>query len=287
LTDNNRPITDNNRYITNNVYLNNHDNLINTINNKHICNKCNKEFTRKWGLKKHIECCKGIVDKYSCEYCNKKFKYTTTKYKHYKICKVKKEIDSKALITTDSISQDNQSHNNVSQQIANTINNTTIENQNIQNNITVFAFPDIDSNFEFNCEKITNSRMKKIIKRVQEPQFKFNNFVGDMMDNPQNRIIKKSNPNTSYSLIHVGNDEWDYGLDKDVYKIFTHHATVAALDKIREVKKDVELVKELYHNLRSFEKYVKDVNEMDYESSEYAEILQRIKLIVINLSKRW
>jgi hypothetical protein len=108
-----------------------------------------------------------------------------------------------------------------------------------------------------------------------------------MMDNPQNRIIKKSNPNTSYSLIHVGNDEWDYGLDKDVYKIFTHHATVAALDKIREVKKDVELVKELYHNLRSFEKYVKDVNEMDYESSEYAEILQRIKLIVINLSKRW
>jgi hypothetical protein len=71
--------------------------ITNVVNNQNIivksnkCNKCNKEFSRKWDLNKHMERCKGIIDKYSCEYCNKKFKHKDSRYRHHKICKVKKE----------------------------------------------------------------------------------------------------------------------------------------------------------------------------------------------------
>src|SRR6056300_1215642 len=57
---------------------------------KNLCNKCNKTFTRKWGLTKHKEICKGIIDRFSCEYCNKKLKHKDSRYKHLKVCKKKK-----------------------------------------------------------------------------------------------------------------------------------------------------------------------------------------------------
>ena len=62
---------------------------------KHLCNKCNKTFTRKWDLKKHKERCKGFIDKFSCQYCHTKFKHKDSRYRHYKTCKKKKEYDEK------------------------------------------------------------------------------------------------------------------------------------------------------------------------------------------------
>ena len=266
----------------------------NQVNEKHhLCNKCNKSFSANWYLKKHKEKCKGIIDKFSCEYCNKKFTHHDSRYKHIKTCKKKKELDANALIAKDTKNVESQQ---IAQQTANTINNnntTNIENQNntvnnnTVNNITVLAFPsDGDGDFEFDTEHISEQFMKKLLQKVQHPQFKFNNFFDKLMDNPKNRIIKKNSPNTSYSKIHQGDDKWDYGYDKDIYKTLTHHTTVAAFNKIENTRENNKAM-EFYYNLKNFESYVKEVNEMDYDSSEYNDILQRIKLIVVNLTKKW
>ena len=267
-------------------------NKSNTIDDK-TCNKCNKTFSRKWDLKKHKETCKGIIDKFSCEYCNKKFTHHDSRYKHIKTCKKKKELDANALIAKDTKNVESQQ---ITQQTANTINNnntTNIENQNntvnnnTVNNITVLAFPsDGDGDFEFDTAHISEQFMNKLLQKVQHPQFKFNNFFDKLMDNPKNRIIKKNSPNTSYSKIHQGDDKWDYGYDKDIYKTLTHHTTVAAFNKIENTRENNKAM-EFYYNLKNFESYVKEVNEMDYDSSEYNDILQRIKLIVVNLTKKW
>ena len=253
-------------------------------NKEYKCDKCTKVFSQNWILQRHLKKCKGIIDKYSCQYCNKKFKHDNSRFSHYKICKEKKKIDSKSITITNN-------EQNISQQ---TINNNNIETQNnienqnnIQNNITVLAFPkDGDYDFEFNVDHISNQFMKKLLQKVQHPQCKLNNFVDKLMANPTNRVIKKNNPNTSYSKIHKGDDKWEFGYDKDIYKTFTHHTTVAAINKIDDTKKS-DKAKEVYYNLKNFEHYVKEVNEMDYESSEYNDILQRLKLIIVNLTKEW
>jgi len=257
------------------------------------CSKCNKILSNKYYIKKHEKICKGVIDKFSCKYCNKKFKHEKCRFSHYKTCKKKKELDANALIAKDTKNVESQQ---IAQQTANTINNnntTNIENQNntvnnnTVNNITVLAFPsDGDGDFEFDTEHISEQFMKKLLQKVQHPQFKFNNFFDKLMDNPKNRIIKKNSPNTSYSKIHQGDDKWDYGYDKDIYKTLTHHTTVAAFNKIENTRENNKAM-EFYYNLKNFESYVKEVNEMDYDSSEYNDILQRIKLIVVNLTKKW
>ena len=270
--------------------VNNNDVMVNN-KIKHLCSKCNKNFSANWYLKKHIEKCKGFIDIYSCEYCKKKFTHRDSRYNHYKICKTKKEIDAKALIKNNEEHKDNEAKDiNIEQQRADTINNNVNSHNTTNNTINnyILQFPeDGDNKFEFSIEHITDAVMTKLLNKVQHPQFKFNNFLDKLMDEPKNRIIKKSSPNTSYSQIHKGDGNWELGYDKDIYKTLTHHVTVAASEKIDDIQKDVKLVKELYHNLKNFEHYVKEVNEMDYDSNKYNDITSRIKLIIINLSRRW
>ena len=270
------------------IQLNNTVNITSIQNNaykKHLCSKCNKVFARKWNLTKHTEKCKGVIDRYSCEYCKKQFTHGNSRYKHILNCKTKKKIDAKALI------KDNEAKDiNIEQQRADTINNNVNSHNTTNNTINnyILQFPeDGDNKFEFSIEHITDAVMTKLLNKVQHPQFKFNNFLDKLMDEPKNRIIKKSSPNTSYSQIHKGDGNWELGYDKDIYRTFTHHVTVAASEKIDDIQKDVKLVKELYHNLKNFEHYVKEVNEMDYDSNKYNDITSRIKLIIINLSRRW
>jgi hypothetical protein len=273
------------------VKLVDNDNTSKLVENNKQCSKCNKVFARKWNLTKHTEKCKGVIDRYSCEYCKKQFTHGNSRYKHILNCKTKKEIDAKALIKNNEEHKDNEAKDiNIEQQRADTINNNVNSHNTTNNTINnyILQFPeDGDNKFEFSIEHITDAVMTKLLNKVQHPQFKFNNFLDKLMDEPKNRIIKKSSPNTSYSQIHKGDGNWELGYDKDIYRTFTHHVTVAASEKIDDIQKDVKLVKELYHNLKNFEHYVKEVNEMDYDSNKYNDITSRIKLIIINLSRRW
>ena len=64
------------------------------------CNLCNKEFSRKQNLQRHLKkkypCVKkeGGVEKeeFKCEFCNKSYKYNFTLKRHLKTCKVKQEM---------------------------------------------------------------------------------------------------------------------------------------------------------------------------------------------------
>ena len=265
---------------------NNTGNEIDIQNDKEYrCKKCDKCLYAKWYLTKHMEKCKGIRDKYSCEYCHKTFTHDTSRFKHYKICKSKKEIDSKSLVPVTDTPQA------ISQQVASTINNVSGDqnNNNTQNNIVnILTFPQSgDKNFDFVCDQITKATMKALLNASSTPFIGFNKFIGTVMENPQNRIVHKTNPNSTYSKIHVGDGKWEFAHDDDVFPVITHHMTTAALSKVNEMKDDMKLVKELYLKLEPFRNHITDVNEMDYESSEYKNILQRIKLILVNLTRKW
>ena len=287
ITQNTSNITHNSSNTTHNNSntQNNSNNDINNNNNtSHKCIKCTKQFSRQWCLIRHSEKCQGIKDPYSCEYCHKMFTHDNSRFKHYKICKTKKEIDSKSLVPVTDTPP------NVSQQVASTINNIQNQqnNNNTQNIVNILTFPQSgNNNFDFVCDQITKATMKALLNASSTPFVGFNKFIGTVLENPQNRIVHKTNPNSTYSKIHVGDGKWEFAHDDDVFHVITHHMTTAALGKVNEIKEDMKLVRELYLKLEPFKNHVTSVNEMDYDSAEYKTILQRIKLILVNLTRKW
>jgi hypothetical protein len=254
-------------------------------NNYYRCNGCLKTYSCLRNMKQHLEKCKKEKMRIQCEDCLKYFASNSSLSHHKKVCKgyplvcisedePKKE---KGMISI-------QNQTNIQSQTAETINNVGTQN----NTINILTFPqEGDKNFDFICDKISNAVMKNLLQSSNTSSIGFNRFIKTVMDNPQNRLLHKTNPNTIYSKIHVGDGNWDYAHDDDVYPLLTHHMTTVALQKAKELKEDIQIVKEIYNKVEPFIKHVREINEMDYESDEYKSILLRIKLIIVNLTRKW
>ena len=253
-------------------------------NNYYRCNGCLKIYSCLRNIKQHLDKCKKEKMQIQCEDCLKYFASNSSLSHHKKICKGYPLV----CIPQDEPKKENGTtiHNqtNIQSQTAETINNVGTQN----NTINILSFPqEGDKNFDFICDKISNAVMKNLLQSSNTSSIGFNRFIKTVMDNPQNRLLHKTNPNTIYSKIHVGDNNWDYAHDDDVYPLLTHHMTTAALQKAKELKEDIQIVKEIYNKLEPFIKHVREINEMDYESDEYKSILLRIKLIIVNLTRKW
>ena len=218
------------------------------------CPDCGKQYSRKHTLKEHQQLSCGKDKGLRCEICNKEFNHRSSRAFHIEKCKRTEAVATPA------------------------VTNITNITNNIQNNITVLVYPKdgaSDIGFDFITSHITDSVMKACINSGK-PSIGFNRFMGEVMNNPANRIAHKTNPNTKYSKIHVGNGCWNYELDTEVFPTMTHHMSTAALQKTDEVKGRLRV------NAQNFIGYIDEVNADD-ESSSYADALERIKLMLVNL----
>ena len=242
---------------------------------EHKCPTCYKQFTSKYNLKRHEPVCKNIIQPNQCKECLKIFSSRTSLYHHKSHCKgLQLIVPSGESQNAQQISIQN------AQTIQNNINNTT---NNINNTINLNILPcptTRDPNFNFNCEDITYDVLMKILNLTNDSNVRFNTFVKKILENPQNQVIKKTNPKDTYSMIHTGDGNWELAHDKDTFPAITHHMTTAAIGKT------IELDKEQKNNfLKSFQEQVRVFNELDYESSDYKDIIMRIKIHVINITK--
>lgn len=246
---------------------NQHQNVTNE-NGVYECNQCNKTFTRKYGLEQHLKKC-GI-NPLQCSICNKVFPYRQALHRHKQKCAL-----PLSLVTPEPST-------GPSQQVAHVINNNNTNNIHIANqqiNYNVIVCPtDLDPDFDFDMEHITKATMKSCAKAFR-PGIGFGKFAGALLNEPKNRCIMKTNPNVAHSKIHLGNNEWEYVLDKDIYPVITHHITTAALSKINEFKESLRYIVDNFH------RYVETVNT-DEDSEEYQEAIQRLKLMIVNLSQK-
>lgn len=237
------------------------------------CDKCNKCLSTKYYLMKHMEKCSNKQNPNECTECHKVFSSRSGLSHHKKICKGAPLVEANRTSEVQNIPIQ---ANNVIQQNAQTINNVT---NNV--NINVLTCPQsVEENFKFNCDNITPEVLMNILKYSSNSFIRFNKFVSKLLENPVNRVIRKTNPKDNHSLIHVGNNKWDYAHDKDMYPIITHHMTTAALDKTIEIEKNK---KDTF--IKAFQQQVKVFNEMDYDSQDYHDIVQRIKYLVINITR--
>ena len=180
------------------------------------CTICNKIFSRRTTLVKHIDKCKGI-NKLECEYCNIVFTQRCSKSKHLRICKNKKEVDSCALIVHDDTKKDIP--------IANTVNNITNSNNNsnnntqnaetINNNITNVIVYD-PKNMELLNDHITKNAFRKIIANHDFSKI-LTDFSSALLGRSENQCVRKTNLLSGSSSVHVGNDKWEFQADKEIY----------------------------------------------------------------------
>ena len=253
--------------------------------NRHVCDKCEKTFTTAKSLKRHSQHnCKQVKLQFTCDKCQEKFasKKTLSAHTRYNRCRI--VTDDQVGTPCNSAPVHVETQNIETQNI--NITNNNITNNNITNNntVNVLVFPnDIDQDFDFDISHIQDSLMKKYITQ-SKPQVGFEMFMGKVLKHPANRIAHKTNPNTKYSKVHVGDGKYEYATDAKVMPIVTHHMTTAALQKVNDMKP-----KPIYAGIRQkaseFIKFIDEVNTND-EGKEYMEALDTIKLILVNIFLR-
>jgi hypothetical protein len=238
-----------------------------------------------------IEC----ISKYECCFCHKMYSHRQSLYKHNKVCNAgltdannsnkHKQIKQTTDTSNDSTLLEKHSilpiQNSASQIGHNIQNAQMIQNaQHISNTtINILTFPDsIDNeNFEFNTSHITKKQLQRIARNVR-PEISFAKFAVLTMEQPENRLVKKSSPNVRYSMIHVGNGIWELAIDDYIYPTIIHFLTCGALKIIEE---NPEL-KDLIEPFRIFVDHINTDNESDvYKDTEY-----HVKLLIINITRQ-
>lgn len=249
----------------------------------HICITCLKCFSTQSNLKRHISNgCKGIRNVLVCEFCKKQFKHRSNKYNHVKVCKEKTQ--NKEDIEVTEVTE--QTSTTLGQVITNNGNNNTnnIQNINTQNNTYILNFNDaIDNpNFSFLKDHITTKKFEKLVGS-HKPEIAFSRYMGAIMERPENRIVYKRSPNTKYCKIH-NEKRWSYILDEDAFPVLTFQMTCSALEDTHKYK---ELIKRPKIDIVSLLEYLDDVNTENDENNNHKLSVERLKLMIINLSQQY
>ena len=236
------------------------------------CPNCYKHYSSQKNLKKHTPRCNGKEHPYQCTECKKLYASRTTLAHHKKICK-----GMPLILQEKYIKPINHTINHIDKvNITNIINNNTV-------NINILPCPlTREESFDFNCENITHTVLKHILQNTSDSSIRFNRFIGKVLENPQNQVIRKTNPKDNHSLIHLGNGKWELAYDKDTLPILTHHMTTAALGKIIEIEEQASF---LIESIKGFRNQVTIINQMDYNEDEYKNTIQRIKLKIVNITQ--
>lgn len=235
------------------------------------------------------------ISKYECCFCHKIYSHRQSLYKHNKVCNAgltnaNNSNKHKQIKQTTETNQDDtllKQHSIIPIQ-----HNASFVGHNIQNaqmiqnaqhisntTINILTFPDsIDNeNFEFNTSHITKKQLQRIARNVR-PEISFAKFAVLTMEQPENRLVKKSSPNVRYSMIHVGNGIWELAIDDYIYPTIIHFLTCGALKIIEE---NPEL-KDLIEPFRVFVDHINTDNESDvYKDTEY-----HVKLLIINITRQ-
>ena len=235
------------------------DNNNTTIDNRNLnldnkCNKCNKIFSSKQYLNKHILICKGVSNALECYLCHKIFANSGSKSRHLKICKEKSQ--QLVLITEQSIQQLEQldvipeTINNNTQII---LNNNCNNNNNITYNINLIHFNEDEFKIEFDISHLEkNIIVYKLY--VIEPEDAFRVFYKKLFDNKNNQMIIKENLKHTFSKVHTGQNIWKKILDDNIYHIIMHFISETILSYIYNHTKNKEDIK--YKQLRNYLEYM-------------------------------
>jgi len=307
LYQNDTPLYQNDTFLyQNDTFLDNNDNVALECSQnssfqegKHQCTKCKKTFSREQRLQTHTDVCKGIGSSLDCPLCNKVFAFASAKTRHLVKCRLKAD----AKIATDArdkktLEQNLNFHaaatinNNIDNSTTNNIDNSVVNNNNITNNIGILVFPGNTSNesITFDTDLINLTEMATTIKTLSKLQVSYK-FIVELLKNPRNRCIRKTNMRSDHSNIHVGDNRWQLQPDAGIYKKLVSEVSLNLGEFLGKKGKQMKLgpntLKDqlAYTDLMSDEGYSADDVERIETKKEYKMLLRNAKSSVYNQTK--
>ena len=236
------------------------------------CPTCYKTFRRKRYLAVHEKVCTHLMNKHECSKCHLVCASSSALSHHKVRCKENNTLHTCHNKYENMDPLDSKSGYSV-QQHANTINN--------HNNTYIIEFPsEGDPDYKFIRDHL--KKLEYYFGKVQ-PDVGFRKYVNAFLERAENRMIYKSNPNTKYCKVYR-NGQWEIELDKDAMPVLTNQLSISALEDINDYRDKVQRTK---LDIANILRYLEDVNTENDANSNYKDAEERIKLIIINMSKRW
>ena len=220
------------------------------INNSkllYICKYCDKSFSKKWNLNRHISCCKKNLEKIEKQNLiqeNEKLKLLVQDLEH----------DNKTLVTNIQINNSEYSYNQI----------------NSNNSIIINNYGKEDLSY------LTHDEMTNYVKNLPPGVLKFIEKIHFNPKHPENTNLRITNKKDSLIQIRKKN-KWIFENKSDVirnllsdkYQLLEAH--LAELDKTEISLKDNRVIDRFRNNYEENVKYMKN-------------LLKRIELLILNNS---
>lgn len=215
--------------------------------------------------------CKKIKTPLQCEFCHETFTCRSSKSKHQTYaCRKRYACEDESVPAgqqAGTIINNNITNNNI-----NTINNNIVA-------VLPLPFDVNDDSFRFCTDHITRKVFKHIWDR-SDPAIGFRNFSQAILSRVENQVVKKNSYKEKYNKVHVGNNEWRLELDKVIFPRITQEMSSAALEKVEEHGRRVNL-----ENITT-RKILNYLDRVNTEVPEVTEAIEQLMLIVINLTEK-
>ena len=218
------------------------------------CDSCNKSFSTKSSLTRHINKnrCKGIKNSLECDICHNIFSFSSALARHRKSC-----INKQLIVVNNTSESDNKvsetTINDNSVNITNNItnNNNTINNNNVTQQYIVFNIYDSDP-IEFKHDHLDNAEVLNQIFDKDTFTEAFQDYSYRIFDAQENRALRKTNMRQNTSLVYDhSKTRWREILDNMIYYKFARGISSSAL--VLTDKNDVTIDKDYRDTLQQIQ----------------------------------
>jgi len=253
----------------------------NTIGNKikevpYKCLDCYRIFKNKYNLKNHNKCCKGIKTPHECQYCHKIYKQQQHKSRHEKRCQEEyNKMQEKEHIGSQII-------NNTTNNTTNNITNNTMINNNLT--INLVAFPKEKNRLvPFLSDHLDAKAIANMFGGPMMVMDCFKQYSEAIFQRPENNIIIKKNLRNAYSKVHIGDNNWEMFLDKEILPIITDSITAEAAHQLEFSGAEELLSKKRYLACELLFNSILSPDNEAYKNM-FKEAYEKIKFVILNRS---
>jgi hypothetical protein len=252
------------------------------------CLTCYMIYKTSTSLQRHQSRCKNILNSLQCCVCKKYYSSSSSLSHHRRKCKEEEAVKSNVQNTTSTINASTTSTINASTTSTINASTTSIINASATgSNITVLELPDSinDEAFEFKKDHITSQHIETMFGTRSKFEIGLTLYARDILKRQENRVVYKSNPNIKYCKV-LRNGTWEYALDKDALYILSFYMSCAAyrdvsdyVEKYKSQKKGIKI------NAKTVLEYLTDINEESDRNHNFKTFIERLRLVVINISE--
>lgn len=249
---------------------------------KYACEQCHREFVKKHTLKLHAKKCTGVSNPMECHLCHKVFTKSSNKARHMKICKQ----DAQTEPTTSA--QTAATINNIENQI--NINNVNNIDNSVTNNLTI-NFNGVSEQIQFLLDHINNEILRQAMMTQDEPNVLIT-YTKMLLEKFENQCVEKTNMRSEYSLVHVGDGNWELKSDCIVYPKLVADIASSASDYFHTNKKALSTNRRRFEDQQRMHDYVADNGycaDDRYAADvkrKYRKIMRETKAIAFNGRKK-